>query len=210
VPSIAEWRRLTASLPARLDDAALALVEAVASAPLAPLPPCDGAYFQNCLRSLSILPRRGDDEVTGELRVSLYQRHLRHLPRAAMTYLVDQALIRCSFFPSIRECQEIAAEWVRPEGKVRIGAERLARREREARFDELMTRIGRGDIDQAEIDALPERTRMIAAERCLLLRGDDGAYRLRPDRLATGEPMESPEAVHDALADRFPSRRDAA
>src|SRR5690349_1517654 len=94
---------LLATLPARLDDQMLAQVDAIANAQLPALAPSSEKHFSQCLKSLAILPRQSSDQAKGELMTRLYHRQLGHLPAAAMSYLVDHALKRCRWFPTIAE-----------------------------------------------------------------------------------------------------------
>lgn len=98
-----------------------------------------------------------------------------HLPREAIDHVVREAL-SCRFFPSIAECEEIAGRWKRGDAVLKARAEAKARHERQTRFDELLRRLDRGELDQAAIDTLPERTRLIAEDRGALRRLPDGRH----------------------------------
>lgn len=101
-------------LPSRLDDRQLAAVQEVAEAPLPTLPTCDERTFGQALRMmLAALPRRNADDVSGELFVAAYERQLGHLNRSQVEFLMDKALQRCRWFPTIAECLEIVGEWRR-------------------------------------------------------------------------------------------------
>lgn len=172
------------TLPARLDDTTLAQVEVIANSPLPALSRCDDGHFLKCMRSLAILPKRADSETSGELRTALYQRMLGHLSHDAISFLTENALATCQWFPTIAECNTIVARWQRNDAAVqrRARAEGRARAERQARFDEAMDALAGRTLDQLAIDALPERWKAIAAERCYLWRHPDGTYTVRPDR----------------------------
>lgn len=166
----------------RLDDQALAMMEELASAPLPAQPPCGEGEFAELLRALTILPRRADDEVTGELRHAFYRRKLRCYPHEAIKFMVSTALDELNWFPTIAQCLDILARWQRNDEAMhrQTAATNLARAERRARFDDLMTALERRELDQAAIDALPFRLRDIAAERGFLRLHDDGVHRARP------------------------------
>lgn len=174
------------SLAVRLTDSQLAAAEVVAAAPLPALVQADGQFFAKCLRMLDALPRQKTDTLGGELRVRAYEIAIGHRPKEAIEFLVTEALRNCKFFPSTSECNEILSRWERNDDALRAKrqAETAVRREKEARFDELMGRLAAGEVDQAEIDAMPVRWREIAETRSLLRREADGSYTLRLRREA--------------------------
>lgn len=166
----------------RLDDQALTMLTELATSPLPALPPCSDGDFAELLRALTILPRRADDEVTGDLRAKIYRRKLGQHSHDALKFMVSTALDELDWFPTIAQCQAILTRWERNDNAVhrKAAAANLARAERRARFDDVMSALERRDLDQAAIDALPERLRVIAMERGFLRLHDDGAYRARP------------------------------
>lgn len=174
-----------AALAARLDDGMLARLEATAKAPLPALSPCDDDHFAKCMRTLSILPRRGDDEVTAELRFAIFRKKLGAYPNEALSALVSEGLEIFRFFPTIAECVDLIGKvWRRNDEHTRARhlAQRRMRYEIERRFDEIMLALAQGEMDQAAIDALPERTKLIAYERGFLSRAEDGSFRAKPHR----------------------------
>lgn len=160
----------------------LAKAREVADAPLPAPEACGEDHLRQVLRTLlAVLPKRGSDEVSGALLIEAYQAKLLVYPKDQISYLGDRAMERCQWFPTIAECREIMQGWRRDDDHVRRQqrASLAVRRECEARFDELMTRLACGQCDQAEIDGLPERTRRIAEERGFLRRHEDGSYSAR-------------------------------
>jgi hypothetical protein len=174
------------NLPARLDDETLAMVERVASCPLPKSSSCDEVHFLRCLRSMSLLPRRAEDELTGELRTALYRRHLGHFSRDAMSYLAETSTRQCQWFPTPRECLEILETWSGDDGPARAKklASSLAWQERQARFDDAMSLLATGDVEQAWIEALPERWKQIAEARMLLWQHADGSFTQRKEPMS--------------------------
>lgn len=158
------------ALPARLDDAQLALCDRVAALPAPPLIPAEHAFLIQCMRTLSTLPRRAEDETTAKIRLGLFQRHFGHLSREALAHLTERATATCAFFPTPKECFDILLGWQRSDDAHRAHgrAETLARREREARFDDLCARFRAGQVEQPEVDALSERWQRILVERGFL------------------------------------------
>jgi hypothetical protein len=172
---------ILANLPERLDDQQLATVQAIASLPVPTLPPAPEKHFLQCMRTLRLLPTRGDDELSGELRLALYRKHFGQLPAAALSYLVEQATLTCRFFPTPMECKAILDRWSRTDGPYRAQqlAQLVASREVQARFDHTMRQLRNGEMSQEQVDQLPERWKRIAATQGLLR---DGTYELRPVR----------------------------
>ena len=129
-----------------------------------------------------MLPRRGDDDTTGELRVEIYQRMLGHFPNAAIRFLSATALAELEWFPTPKQCLDILGRWKRNDEPVqsRARAAAMVRDEHRARFDEIMGALERREIDDNEIGALPPRIVKIAAERGYLRLNDDGFYCVRP------------------------------
>lgn len=168
-------------LPARLDDAQLAQVTAIANARLPVVVAAEEKFISGCLRAMSVMPKRPDDETSGAVRNKMYKRHLTGFSCEALTHLVDEALRSHQFFPSIAECLAILHGWPSQQFEVRQQRRAQARldRERQARFDEIMSRLAAGECGQAEIDALPERWKAVAETRSYLWRHEDGSYTSR-------------------------------
>lgn len=127
------------------------------------------------------LPRRASDEVSGELMLEVYRRKLVGYPRKAMTYLFEQSVERCQWFPTIAECLAIIGEWKRADqhtARRDIACARVGS-EKQARFDEAMAALASGQMAQEQIDALPLRWKKIASERCLLWWHNDNTFTLR-------------------------------
>lgn len=182
----------SASTPVRLNDQDLAALEKVAAAPLPTLPPCDSRHFDQCLRILvAALPRKGADDIGGELMVAAYRRKLGHMPLEQINFMTDQALEQCKWFPTIMECLEIASRWERRDEHVRQQSRAIALVgwEKQARMEDAMSAMDAGTITQAEIDALPPRWQSIAETRGYLRRVE-GGYMLR----APVRPLEGPAA----------------
>lgn len=167
---------------ARLDDRQLAQLVTVANSSLPVLPACDPEEFIKLMRSLTVLPSRGDDERKGRLRLSIYHRLIGHHPREAIAFMVERVLTTLEWFPSPKQCLDILAQWTRRDDAVRDQARAAAhvRHEMRARFDTTMRALELRELDQTAIDALPRAMRAIGAERGLLRLHDDGIYRARP------------------------------
>lgn len=172
----------TTSPRMRLDDQALTELAAIADSPPLALLPCDGEEFTKLILTMSTMARRADDEATGKLRLAILRRVIGHHPREAIAYMVEKAITTLEWFPSPKQCLDILAGWKRSDEAVQrhASAIRLVRAERQARFDDIMHALEQRQLDQAAIDALPDKIRSIAAERGFLRLHDDGVYRARP------------------------------
>lgn len=160
----------------------------VADAPLPALPRCDPHHLAKCLRYLSSnLSQRQGDERRDQLRVAAYQRFLGRLPKEQIDFICLKAMERLRWFPSIEQCLAFAAEWKRGDAIDRENARARIRNERQARLEETLAQIAAGDLDQAAIDALDDRTKAIADAQNLLLRTENGGFIVRPSLLKSEE-----------------------
>jgi uncharacterized protein YdaU (DUF1376 family) len=179
------FTRALRNLPARLDDATMASLEVVASSPLPKAAPCDRAIFDRTLRVMdAALPRRQQGEVSGELLAKTYHRMLGHLTREAISFVAEEAIATCKWFPTVAECLEIAKRFTQPEHPFKAVRE-LARSklngERNARFHEAMAAIEAGEMSDEQIGTLPDRWKGMFAEMGLIWALTDGSYTRRPD-----------------------------
>jgi hypothetical protein len=178
------------TLPERLDDTTLAMVEDLARRPLSALPPCDNRHLGQCLRMmLAVLPRRQADELSGELFVAAYERHLGGYPNEAITHLCDEAIRTCKWFPTVTECIETLTGWRRTDEAVRrqSEAQRLASRERGRRRDEEWRARAlepQPPITQADVDAMAPKLIEIGISCGALVRDADGNVGPAPEEAA--------------------------
>ena len=172
-----------ANLPSRLDDGLLSLVREVANSPLSAPQSCDEQVYAKAMRIMALLPRKSDGDDTGRLRDNLYRAKLGSFSNEALMFLASKASEQCHWFPSIAECLKILATWPNrdvAEGR-QVKAEVLVRNEMQARMNEAIERLQRRELDQAQIDALPRRWKLTAAEKCLLWAWPDGRFTVRRD-----------------------------
>lgn len=169
-------------LPDRLNDQQYALVKEMAAAPVPPAAGVEPQYLSTCLRKLGTLPRKQDDEKTGEERIKIYARMLGDFPASAIDFLLTKAFENCRWMPTVAECLDILKGWKRDDEPMQahLLAGTLSRRERQARFDAAMVRLARREMTQDEIDALPARVKAAAETRMFLWRCDCGSYVARP------------------------------
>jgi len=134
----------------------------------------------------AVLPSRNQNEVAQAVLVATYRKLLGHFPERVIRYLEKAAVVRCKWFPTVKECLDLIAEvdttdpLLRKQSAVRS----LVDRENAARFDDAMAALASGEVDQAWIDGLPDQWKQIAEVRMLLWVHPDGSYTLRRSALA--------------------------
>lgn len=130
---------------------------------------------------------RSLDDDGGKLIAATYARMLGNYPREALAYMVERAIAELKWFPTVAECREMLADWRRDDGPLhalRLANSRMAQRDRERvataqeQHEDAMLRLQRGQMTQAEVDALPQMTAW-AAEARGWLRHDQGRFVLR-------------------------------
>jgi hypothetical protein len=127
------------------------------------------------------LPRRGADDLSGELLVAAYRRSLGHHPKDVISYLSQYAVDHCKWFPTIAECREIIDKWERRDEHVirHRRAKLAADRERQTRFNELMAKLSRRELTDDQVNALSDYQKRVGETRSYLWRNADGSYRVR-------------------------------
>lgn len=151
----------------------------MANAPLPPEPACDARHFGQCLRvMLAVLPKRSQDELSGELFVAAYQRKLGHLSNAAISHIADTAMEKCHWFPTIAECLTFMETYRRDDDwlALRIQAYRIEHKESQARvFDRLaVQKLQNKPLTQDDVAVMPEPLRRIGLANGWLVTGLDG------------------------------------
>lgn len=153
------------NLPERLDDQMVIALQKVVNSPLPAPEPCDDKHFAQCLRLMAaVLPKQSKDEIDGKLFVAAYKRILQSHSREAISYLAEEAMSRCRWFPTIAECLEILQDYRRDDDAVRLRAaisSRLVQERRQRWEDESKERakrepeIRRNQLTQDDVDKLP-------------------------------------------------------
>ena len=103
------------ALPTSLTDEQFNQVKAIAKAPLPSLPGVGDEGFGKAMKLLetSLKRRKDDAEGDGELKFRAYRKCLGHLSHPQLWWAVEQAMIRLTFFPTIKELLDIAEGWER-------------------------------------------------------------------------------------------------
>ena len=136
------------------------------------------------MAALNVLPKRRMSTEEAEAMLGLYQRHLGNMSGQQLTYMVDEAIKRHKFYPTVAELLEIAAEWQRDDEatRTRVAAEIALRRDARARLDDARARLRRtcwGVADQVTDDELqgwPEGWLRIFEAEGFLRRREDGSH----------------------------------
>lgn len=166
-------------LPARLPDNLLERVRAISLAPLPDYGSCDPEHFDKCMKLLALLPRKADDEATGELRHKLYRKKLAHYPSGAWSFLTQEAHDKCDWFPTIKEAKAILDSWPEPTKarlrKARAG--RLVRDELQRRFED-QHRLPPPPLTQQHVDELPSSLVNVGIACGALVRDPEGKVSL--------------------------------
>lgn len=145
---------------------------------------------------LAVLPKRSQDELSGELFVAAYQRKLSQFSNAGISHLADKAMEKCQWFPTIAECLEIMEGYWRQDEpwQRRNLAREIDQRERSARNrDELaMRRVNEREMTQADVDTLPDGLKRIGLRSGWLFEDESGRVLLTP----TPEPDPNAEIIY--------------
>lgn len=136
---------------------------------------------------LAVLPRRNSDDLGGELFVAAYQKMLGSYPKAAVSFVTEQALARCKWFPTIAECLEIMTEWRRSDkpylawNERKITSTRLIRAEMEQRAAD--QRFANSSyLTQDQVDRMLPHVVAMAIECGNVVLDDSGKPILKPGR----------------------------
>ncbi len=116
------------------------------------------------LSMAAVLPKRNMDDATGSTMLAVYHRMIGHMPRQAIAYLAERAILTCKWFPTVAECHEILVGWNAPPDR-RHRARKDIADEMQARLDRDMDALRAGTATQSQVNAWPERWRQIAITR---------------------------------------------
>lgn len=172
--------RAIGELPAKLSNEQLLALRRFAKSSLPEAQPCGDAAFGKAMAIMeAALVSRGTDDLTGRLKYEAYQRKLGHLPREAIGVLVSRCLDRCKYFPTIAECLTIIDDWESEARRARSVAQAKIAKDRQERLEEARDALKWGRLSQAEVDALPDRWKVILECESWLRLHPDGRYSAR-------------------------------
>lgn len=151
------------ALPTSLSDHQFEQVKAIAKAPLPSLPGVGDEGFGKAMKLLetSLKRRKEDAEAEGELKFRAYRKCLAHLSHPQLWWAVEQAMVRMTFFPTIKELLDIAEGWERRDEATEAHrlAKLLTNREVNRRLREQNRKPPPPPLTQEAIDAMPEELR---------------------------------------------------
>lgn len=176
----------------------MAMLREIRDSPLPAFVSCDDDAFAKCMKLMDILPRRQDDQLTGKLRFALYKRHLSGFSNEALAYLANKATAELHWFPLPVECLSILKAWPNAtrdaERKEKAG--HLIQWENQARMEDALRELAARTLSQADVDALTDMTKRVAAEKGYVRLLKDGSYRLWPNVLdMTATQIEAHQAM---------------
>lgn len=195
---------------ARVSPNSMTIAQArkIAEAPLPALEACSVNHFDECLRILlASLPKRNSDDLSGDLLIRAYSGKLGGFSEGQINYLLDRALERCEWFPTIAQCIAIIGEWQRNDAPLLLQerAKSMVLWDRQRRFDGVMAHLAAGTFTQDQIDALPDSWKVVGETRGYLWAKDDGSYTARI--LPNGETVRYPDAADETPAHGGPACR---
>lgn len=131
-------------------------VAQIAEAEMRPLPLTDEAHLSACLARLDAnLARRHKGDADAALTLDTQIKILGKLPKAQLSFAVGQALVRCTFFPSIAELIAFAKEWKHPDQGVSDVARNMLDNEMILRRREHAKRLRYEIVSPEEIASWP-------------------------------------------------------
>jgi hypothetical protein len=149
------------------------------SQPLPDPTPCSDEHFGKCFKFMvAVLPKQSKDALDGKLFLQAYQRMLQSYPKDAISFLAEQSMARCKWFPTIAECLTILKDWTRDDEETRFAdkARQIVSRELAARRDDQieMERRNKPKMTPEEIAGLPDHVVQIGLKCGALRKLDDG------------------------------------
>jgi len=141
----------------------------------------DGRFVEMMVVLQSTLPSRNQNDVAQAVLLATYRKVLGHFPERVIRYLEKAAVVRFEWFPTVKQLLDLIAEvdTTDPLVRKRDAIGRLVRNELQARLDDALARLEKGEGEQDWIDALPEQWKDIAETRSLLWRHEDGSFTRR-------------------------------
>jgi len=157
-----------------------------------PSPPVPATADQlvDCLETMEAnLPRQRMDDRSGQIKANTIATVLSEYTGEALAFLTYQAIRRLRWFPSVRECLDILAEYRRPEPEQQI-ALRLCQDYQTEQFDRWFANVSAGH----PIGDVPEQWQRIAVERGVLRRLPGGSIVIRSKYHGPVKPYQAAEA----------------
>ena len=163
-------------LPTSLTDQQFEQVKAIAKAPLPCLPGVGDEGFGKAMKLLetSLKRRKEDADADGELKFRAYRKCLAHLSHPQLWWAVEQAMVRLTFFPTIKELLDISEAWERRDEATEAHrlAKHLVNREMNRRHVESLRKPPAPPLTQDVIDAMAPELRSMGLKLGYLVEVD--------------------------------------
>jgi hypothetical protein len=164
------------ALPTSLSDQQFEQVKAIAKATLPCLPGVGDEGFGKAMKLLetSLKRRKEDADGDGELKFRAYRKCLGHLSHPQLWWAVEQAMIRLTFFPTIKELLDIAEGWERRDEATEAHrlAKLLANRENNRRLVAQSRKAPAPPLTQEAVDAMAPELRSMGLKLGHLIERD--------------------------------------
>ena len=129
----------------------------------------------DCIEEMKAnLPMQRMDDRSGQIKANTLASVLSEYTGEALAFLTCQAIRRLRWFPSVRDCLDILAEYRRPEPDQQV-ALRLCQEYQTEQFDRWFASLRAG----REVGDVPDQWKRIAIERGALRRLADGSIVIR-------------------------------
>ncbi len=135
------------------------------------------------------LPMQRMDDRSGQIKANTLASVLSEYTADALAFLTHQAIRRLRWFPSVRDCIDILAEYRRPEPDQQV-ALRLCQDYQTEQFDRWFANVSAGQ----PIGDVPEQWQRIAVERGVLRRLPGGTIVIRSKYHGPFKPYQAAEA----------------
>lgn len=110
------------------------------------------------------LPSKAQDDESGKMRFAVYSSILSEYSNEALAYMARRACAELDWFPSPRQCIELADQY-RPPVSEKEQALALCHRFFQGKFEDFIFELENGIAEQETVDSVPLRWRKIAMER---------------------------------------------
>lgn len=154
----------------------------------APTPIDRNRFLKKLAFMESTLPSKAIDTDAGKERTTVYLASLGHYPEDAIAWMVKEACQRLDWFPTVKQCLALLAEYDRKRPPTEKTLALMdSRKFIEQRFETWLGWCKDGDIRAIDIVGIPDHWKRVAVERGFLKveATDDGpVYSIRAQRVA--------------------------
>ena len=164
------------ALPTILSDHQFEQVKAIAKAPLPSPAPLTDENFGRAMKVLDVNLKRRKDMAQDDaiLMLKTYRRCLSHLSHPQLGWAIGEAVMRLTFYPTIKELLDIAEGWERRDEATEAHrlAKLLANRENNRRLVAQSRKAPAPPLTQEAVDAMLPEMRSIGLKLGYLIEHD--------------------------------------